>query len=110
MKKWLPSYMHMHVRAHTHAPRAQQVGDGLSRRYKVSKVQVWNRIDCCSSRLAGWTVTVDGAACGRLSGSRQQVLYLYVYTESGVQAHTRNMNVCMHICVEVCACSRVNYR
>merc|ERR1719359_1100010 len=35
----------------------------------VTKVQVWNRVGCCSNRLSGVKISVDGAVCGALSGA-----------------------------------------
>ena len=35
---------------------------------KVSKVEVWNRADCCSNRLNGVEVKVGDSVCGKLTG------------------------------------------
>jgi hypothetical protein len=36
----------------------------LGRRYQITKVQIWNRSDCCASRLNRVRVRVDGRQCG----------------------------------------------
>lgn len=38
----------------------------LERVHNVNKVEVYNRIDCCSSRLAKVKVVVDGETCGEI--------------------------------------------
>ena len=40
---------------------------GMTKR--VSKVEVWNRADCCSDRLSGVEVRVNSALCGILGSS-----------------------------------------
>jgi hypothetical protein len=38
----------------------------LGRYYQVTKVAIWNRSDCCRSRLNNVVVKVDGRQCGRI--------------------------------------------
>lgn len=56
--------------SHTHRNRPSWWEVALGGTYKVTKVVVWNRSDCCGSRLRGVTVTVDGKRCGVLGSGR----------------------------------------
>lgn len=36
--------------------------------YNIAEIRVWNRVDCCSSRLDGATVLIDGKEVGKIRG------------------------------------------
>jgi len=36
--------------------------------YNIAEIRVWNRVDCCSSRLDGATVLIDGREVGKIHG------------------------------------------
>jgi hypothetical protein len=42
--------------------------------YKLSRITVWNRQDCCAGRLNGARVTLDGRTCGNLRSSSSTTL------------------------------------
>ena len=40
----------------------------LGGKYAVSSVKIWNRVDCCRSRLNHIKVSVDGKTCATIGG------------------------------------------
>jgi hypothetical protein len=46
----------------------------LGAKYKIEKVMVWNRSDCCGNRLNQATVMVDNVSCGSLGTTHAQTV------------------------------------
>jgi len=46
----------------------------LGASYQVESVVVWNRVDCCSERLKGYTVKVGDDVCGTLTNTPKQTV------------------------------------
>jgi len=53
---------------HTHADQGAWWSVNLGGKYAVSSVKIWNRVDCCQSRLNHIKVSVDGKTCATIGG------------------------------------------
>jgi len=54
---------------HTNSRYGQWWKLSLGARKHVTLVEVWNRVDCCTHRLSGVQISVDGQKCGDLNRS-----------------------------------------